>query len=60
MPKVLISDSMSARAAEIFRERGVDVDVDTGLSPEALKAKIGDYDALPPRSRPTFSPPPPT
>ncbi len=50
MPKVLISDSMSARAAEIFRERGVDVDVDTGLSPEALKAKIGDYHGLAVRS----------
>ena len=31
MPKVLIADKMSPRAAEIFKERGVDVDVITGL-----------------------------
>ena len=30
MPKVLITDSMSPRAEEIFRERGVDVDVISG------------------------------
>ena len=50
MPKVLISDKLSPRAAEIFRERGIDVDVDTGLDPEALKARIGDYDGLAVRS----------
>ena len=38
MPKVLISDSMSPRAAEIFRERGIDVDVKTGMKPDQLKA----------------------
>ncbi len=50
MPKILISDKLSPRAAEIFRERGIDVDVDTGLDPEALKARIGDYDGLAVRS----------
>ena len=50
MPKVLISDKLSPRAAEIFRERGIDVDVDTGLDAEALKAQIGDYDGLAVRS----------
>ncbi len=50
MPKVLISDKLSPRAAEIFRERGIDVDVDTGLDAEALKARIGDYDGLAVRS----------
>ncbi|MAF47516.1 MAG: phosphoglycerate dehydrogenase [Rhodospirillales bacterium] len=50
MPKVLISDSMSPRAAEIFAERGLEVDVITGMSPEELKACIGDYDGLAVRS----------
>ena len=50
MPKVLISDEMSPRAAEIFKERGVEVDVKTGLKPDALKAIVGGYDGLAIRS----------
>jgi len=50
MVKVLISDKMSPRAAEIFRDRGVEVDEITGMSPEELKACIGDYDGLAIRS----------
>ena len=50
MPKVLISDKMSARAAELFRERGIEVDVKTGLSPDELKKIIGAYDGLAIRS----------
>ncbi|HZH27940.1 MAG TPA: phosphoglycerate dehydrogenase [Azospirillaceae bacterium] len=50
MPKVLISDSLSPRAVEIFRERGVEVDVKTGLKPDELKAIIGGYDGLAVRS----------
>ncbi|HET8726204.1 MAG TPA: phosphoglycerate dehydrogenase [Alphaproteobacteria bacterium] len=50
MPKVLISDSLSPAAVEIFRERGVEVDVKTGLKPDELKAIIGDYDGLAIRS----------
>ena len=50
MPKVLISDSMSPRAEEIFRERGVDVDVITGMTPAELKSCIGGYDGLAVRS----------
>jgi len=50
MPKVLISDELSPRAVEIFRERGIDVDMQTGLKPDALKAIIGDYDGLAIRS----------
>lgn len=50
MPKVLISDSMSPQAAEIFEARGVDVDVRTGLAPDDLKAIIGDYHGLAVRS----------
>ncbi len=50
MPKVLISDKMSPRAEAIFKERGVEVDVITGLKPDELKAKIGEYDGLAIRS----------
>ncbi|WP_445681289.1 phosphoglycerate dehydrogenase [Radicibacter daui] len=50
MPKVLISDKMSPRAAEIFRERGVEVDEKTDLTPDQLKAIIGEYDGLAIRS----------
>jgi len=50
MARVLISDDLSPRAAEIFRERGIDVDVETGLSEAALIARIGAYDGLAVRS----------
>src|SRR3546814_2724452 len=50
MPKVLISDKMDPKAAQIFRERGVEVDEITGKSPEELKAIIGQYDGLAIRS----------
>ena len=50
MPKLLISDKLSPRAAEILQERGVDVDVKTGLSPDELAAIIGDYEGLAIRS----------
>src|SRR3954468_23874452 len=50
MPKVLISDKMDPRAAQIFRERGVEVDEITGKTPEELKAMIGQYDGLAIRS----------
>jgi D-3-phosphoglycerate dehydrogenase len=49
-PKVLISDSMDPNAAIIFNERGCDVDVITGKTPEELKAIIGQYDGLAIRS----------
>jgi D-3-phosphoglycerate dehydrogenase len=50
MPKVLISDKMSPLAAQIFRERGVEVDEITGKTPDELKAIIGGYDGLAIRS----------
>ncbi|TPG09996.1 phosphoglycerate dehydrogenase [Sphingomonas oligophenolica] len=50
MPKVLISDKMDPRAAQIFRERGVEVDEITGKTPDELAAMIGDYDGLAIRS----------
>ena len=48
--KVLIADKMDSRAAAIFRERDIDVDERPGLSPDELKAIIGDYDGLAVRS----------
>ena len=56
MPKVLISDKMAPRAAEIFKERGLEVDVITGQSPEELKSIIGQYDGLAIRSSTTVTP----
>jgi len=50
MPKVLISDKLSPQAVEIFKDNGVEVDFETGLSPEELVARIGDYDGLAVRS----------
>ncbi|MGZ9034886.1 MAG: phosphoglycerate dehydrogenase, partial [Rhodospirillales bacterium] len=50
MPKVLISDSMSPQAAQIFRDRGLEVDVKTKMSADELAACIGDYDGLAIRS----------
>jgi D-3-phosphoglycerate dehydrogenase / 2-oxoglutarate reductase len=50
MPKVLISDSMDPKAAEIFRAKGVEVDEKPGLSKDELKAIIGEYDGLAIRS----------
>ncbi|HEY1720682.1 MAG TPA: phosphoglycerate dehydrogenase [Magnetospirillaceae bacterium] len=50
MPKVLISDKLSAAAVQIFKDRGVETDVKTGLKPDELKAVIGDYDGLAIRS----------
>ncbi|MEJ2121885.1 MAG: phosphoglycerate dehydrogenase [Alphaproteobacteria bacterium] len=56
MPKVLISDKMSERAAEIFKARGIEVDVKPGMSPDELKAVIGDYDGLAIRSATKVTP----
>jgi len=50
MVKVLIADKLSTAAADIFRDRGVDVDVKVGLSKEELLDVIADYDGLAVRS----------
>jgi D-3-phosphoglycerate dehydrogenase len=50
MPRVLISDKLSPAAVEIFKERGVEVDVKPGLDKEELAKIIGDYDGLAIRS----------
>ena len=47
MFKVLVSDALGDAGVEMFREaEGIEVDVNTGLSPQELKGIIGDYDAL--------------
>jgi D-3-phosphoglycerate dehydrogenase len=48
--RVLIADKMDARAAAIFRERGIEVHESPGPSPDELAAIIGDYDGLAVRS----------
>src|SRR5690606_14606150 len=49
-PKVLISDELSPAAIDVFKERGIEVDVKVGLSKEELAEIIGDYDGLAVRS----------
>ena len=45
--KVLVSDNLGEVGIEMFQAaEGIEVDVNTGLSPEELKAIIGQYDAL--------------
>ena len=56
MPKVLISDKMSPMAADIFKDRGLDVDVKPGMTPEELEACIGEYDGLAIRSATKVTP----
>ena len=50
MPKVLIADKLSPAAAEIFRNRGLEVDVKPGLTTEELIEIIPEYDGLAVRS----------
>src|ERR1700737_4285598 len=50
MAKVLIADALSARAAAIFAERGIETQVMTGLSADELKRIIGQFDGLAVRS----------
>src|SRR5690349_6501873 len=50
MPRVLIADKLSPAAVAIFKERGVDADVKTGLKKDELLQIIGDYDGLAVRS----------
>ena len=55
--KVLVSDPLSDVGVEIFQETpGIDVDVNTGLTPEELKGIIGLYDGLVIRSATRVTP----
>lgn len=51
-PRVLISDSLSPTAVDIFKSRGIDVTFEPGLGKdkEKLLSMIGDYDGLAIRS----------
>lgn len=57
MPKVLIADKMSPAAEQIFLDRGLEVDVITGLDRDELIKIIGDYDGLAVRSSTKATPP---
>jgi len=47
MMKVLVSDSLSEKGVAILEEaHGIEVDVNTGLTPEELKGIIGPYQGL--------------
>ena len=56
MPKVLISDKLSEQSIQVFKDRGIDVDVKTGMSAEELIACIGEYDGLAIRSSTKVTP----
>lgn len=56
MPKVLISDKLSDQAVQVYKDRGVEVDVKTGMTPEELLACIGEYDGLAIRSSTKVTP----
>ncbi|MEL6323733.1 MAG: hydroxyacid dehydrogenase, partial [Pseudomonadota bacterium] len=50
MPKVLIADSLSPAAVDIFAQRGIETETKTGLSKDELIAEIPAYDGLVVRS----------
>jgi D-3-phosphoglycerate dehydrogenase len=50
MPKVLIADKLSPAAVAIFKERGVEADVKTGLTKEELIKIVDQYDVIAVRS----------
>ena len=49
-PRVLVSDKLSAAAVDVFRARGIEAVVRTGLAPAELRAIIGEFDGLAVRS----------
>ena len=51
-PKVLVSDKLSEKAVQIFRDRGIDVtfDPEIGKDKDKLLSVIGEYDGLAIRS----------
>ena len=44
--KVLISDNLAPVGAQILKDAGLEVDINTGLPPEELKKIIPEYDGL--------------
>ena len=49
-PRVLISDELSPAAVQIFKDRGIDVDVKSGISKDDIEKIIDQYDGLAVRS----------
>ena len=49
-PKILVCDDLNAAAMEVFRRRGFEPEVRTGLSEADLLGIVGDIDALVVRS----------
>jgi len=56
MPKVLVADSLSPLALDVFRERGVEAEMAVGLPPAELIARIADYDGVAVRSATKITP----
>ena len=54
-PRVLIADKLSPTAVQIFKDRGIETDVETGLDEQQLVAVIGRYDGLAVRSATTVT-----
>ncbi len=49
--KVLVSDTLAPEGIQIFKNAtGIEVDVNTNLTPDELKGIIGEYDGLAIRS----------
>jgi len=44
--KVLVSDNLSDKGVEIMKKAGLHVDVKTGMTPDELKAVIGQYHGI--------------
>jgi D-3-phosphoglycerate dehydrogenase len=44
--KVLVSDNLSDQGIQILKKAGLEVDIKTGMSPDELKACIGEYHGL--------------
>jgi D-3-phosphoglycerate dehydrogenase / 2-oxoglutarate reductase len=55
-PRVLISDKLSPAAIAIFKDRGVDADIEIGLDKEQLARIIENYDGLAIRSATKVTP----
>lgn len=49
-PKVLIADKLSAQAIDVFKQKGVQADVKTGLPVEELLKIVGEYEGVAVRS----------
>jgi D-3-phosphoglycerate dehydrogenase len=54
-PRVLIADKLSPTAVQIFRDRGIETEVKTGLDEDQLVASVGPYDGLAIRSATTVT-----